>query len=273
VTIQRLNYGLMCLIMLLFALFSLTPFYFMLIMGTHVNEDLFTGLKLLPGNYLMENWKTIMATDFVHYYGNSLYIAVITTVGGTLVSSLAGFAFAKYDFKFKNILLLVVIGTLAIPNQLGLIGFVVEMKWMGMINSHWPLILPPMVNAFAVFWLMSFIKTAIPNEVMESCRIDGCGELRIFWRIVLPNITPAIVTIFLILFLQSWNNYLVPLVVLNKEHLYTIPLAISMLGNMYRNDYAAKILALALATLPVLIFFAVFSKSLIRGLMVGSVKG
>lgn len=272
-TIKRLNYWLLCLIMLLFALFSLIPFYFMLIMGTHVNEDLFTGLKLLPGNYLIENWKTIMATDFISFYGNSLYIAIIATLGGILVSSLAGFAFAKYDFKYKNILLLIVIGTLAIPQQLGLIGFVVEMKWLGMINSHWALILPPMVNAFAVFWLMSFIKTAIPNEVLESCRIDGCSELRIFWQIVLPNITPAIVTIFLILFLQSWNNYLVPLVVLNKEHLYTIPLAISMLGNMYRNDYAAKILALALATLPVLIFFAAFSKSLIRGLMVGSVKG
>jgi cellobiose transport system permease protein len=142
-----------------------------------------------------------------------------------------------------------------------------------MVNSHWPLILPPMVNAFAVFWLMSFIKSAIPNEIMESCRMDGCSELRIFWQMVIPNITPALVTIFLIMFLHSWNNYLTPLVILNKESLYTIPLAISMLGNMYRNDYAAKILALALATMPVLIFFAVFSKSLIRGLMVGSVKG
>jgi ABC-type glycerol-3-phosphate transport system permease component len=118
----RLNKAVMYFIMLLFAVFSLTPFYFMLIMGTHVNEDLFTGLKLLPGNFLGGNWRTVMATDFVRYYGNSLYISVIATVGGTLVSALAGFTFAKYEFKFKQTLLLVVIGTLAVPHQLGLIG-------------------------------------------------------------------------------------------------------------------------------------------------------
>jgi cellobiose transport system permease protein len=245
----------------------------MIIMGTHVNEDLFKGIKLLPGNYLLQNWKTVLATDFLKYYWNSLYIAVLATVGGTLISALTGYAFAKYQFKMRSFLLLVVIGMLAIPNQLGLTGLVMEFKWLGWNNTHWPLIVLPMMNAFTVYWLTQFIAAAIPDEIMESCRMDGCSEFRMYWQIVLPNIVPALVTTFLIMFLGSWNNYLIPLVILNKDKLYTVPLAISKFSAMYRTDYAAEILALCLSTLPIIILFAVFSKSLIRGLMAGSLKG
>jgi multiple sugar transport system permease protein/cellobiose transport system permease protein len=260
-------------IVLMITTFSLFPFYVMVMMGTHLSEDLFRGIKLYPGNYLFDNMKTILAVNFQRYYLNSLYISAVATIGGVLICALTGFTFAKYEFRFKNLLFFIVLGTLMVPNELGLVGFVIEMRWLGLFNTHWPLMIPPMANAFGVFWLMQYIKSAIPNEILESARIDGSSDIRMFFQIVLPNITPALITIFLVLFLWSWRSYMIPLVMLNKVELYTIPLAITMLSNMFRVDYAAQNLALTIATIPMVIIFAIGSKHLIRGLMAGSVKG
>jgi|HigsolmetaGSP12D_1036236.scaffolds.fasta_scaffold00567_2 multiple sugar transport system permease protein/cellobiose transport system permease protein len=255
------------------SLVSLIPFYMMIIMGTYVSEDLYTGLKLLPGNYLVQNFKTIMEQNFLRFYGNSLFVSVLSTAGAVLVSALTGFAFAKYDFKGKKGLYYFILGTLMIPAQLGLIGFVAEMRTLGLANTLYPLILGGLANAFGVFWMTQYIQSSVPIEIIESGRLDGCGDFGIFLRIVLPVIRPAMVTLSLLFFLWSWNNYLTPLVLINKEKLYTIPLAISTLGSEYRTDYSARILALAIATIPVLVMFGFGSKHLIRGLVGGSVKG
>ncbi|TBL80120.1 carbohydrate ABC transporter permease [Paenibacillus thalictri] len=255
------------------SLFALIPFYTMIIMGTYVSEDLYTGLKLLPGHYFIENFKTVMSQNFLHFYGNSLLVSVVNTTLAVLVSALTGFAFAKYQFKGKKLLYYFVIATLMIPPQLGLIGFVVEMRWLGLVNTLYPLILGGLANAFGVFWMTQYISSAVPNEIIESGRLDGCSEMGIFIRIVFPVIRPAFITLFMLFFLWSWNNYLTPLVIINKEKLYTIPLAISLISSEYRTDYAARILALTLSTLPILILFAAGSKHLIRGLVGGSIKG
>lgn len=261
------------LVIVLFSLFSLLPFYIMLVMGTYNNADLNTGLKMIPGDYLLGNLKTILKTDYFTYYRNSLLVSCTATLGGLLVCSMAGYAFAKHEFRFKEILFVVVLGTLMIPKQLGLVGFLVEMRTMGMLNTLLPLMVPPMASAFGVFWMRQYIEGAVPDELLESAKLDGCNEFRIYAMIVMPVIRPALVTIFLLLFLWSWNEYLTPLVILNKESLYTVPLGASLLGNMYRADYAARILALSIATLPILVLFSFGSKSLIKGLVAGSVKG
>ncbi len=260
------------LAIILFSFLSLLPFYIMFVMGTYVNEELFTGVKLLPGNYLLGNLKSVLGQNFGNVYLNSIYITLTVTISATFISALAGFAFAKYKFRFKKVLFFFVLGTMMVPAQLGLVGFVVEMRWFHMMNTHWPLILPAFANAFGVYWMKSYIGGAIPNELLESSRVDGSTDFRTFIQIVLPVIKPAMITIFLMSFLTSWNSYLLPLVVLDKEKLYTIPLAISMLGNAYRTDYAARILALTLTTMPVIIIFSFGSKYLIQGLVVGSVK-
>jgi cellobiose transport system permease protein len=260
------------IIVLLFSIIALFPFYIMLVMGTYVSEDLFTGIKLLPGDFLLGNLRSVFSHNFFLYYYNSFYIAVIPAVTGTFLSALTGFAFAKYRFKFKKALYILILGTLMIPTQLGLVGFVIEMKWFKMMNSHWPLIVPPMANAFGVFWMTQYIGGAVPNELLESARVDGSSDFRTFVQIVFPIIKPAVITIFLLLFLNSWNSYLVPLVVLNRESLYTIPLYVNMLDAVHRTDYAAKILALAMSTLPIMVIFSIGSKYLIQGLTAGSIK-
>lgn len=254
-------------------LLSVIPFYFMIITGTYINEAIYTGIKLVPGDYFLQNLHTVMSTNFMLFYKNSFIVALATTAGVMFVSCLAGFAFAKMDFPGKKFLFMFVLGTIMIPSQMGLVGLAIEMRWFGFINTHLALVLPALANAFGVFWMRQYIASSVPNEILESANIDGCNMFNSFIRIVLPITRPALITLFLFFFLWSWNDYLVPLVMINNQDLYTIPLAIAILGQLHRTDYAARILALTLATLPVLIIFALGSKHLIRGMVAGSLKG
>lgn len=252
---------------------ALLPFYMMIVMGTHYSEDLYTGVKLFFGDYFLENLRTVMKQDFPRYYLNSLIVSICHVTGALLVSALTGYAFAKYEFKGKNILFAFIVATMAIPEQLGLVGYVLEMRTIHWNNTLLPLIVSGMASAFGVFWMRQFIETSVPDEIIESGRIDGCHEFGIFFRLIMPVIRPALITIFLLFFLWSWNNYMLPLVMINKESLYTIPLSIAKISSEYRTDYAARILALSMGTIPILVLFSFGSKYLIQGLVVGSVKG
>ncbi|BBI32843.1 carbohydrate ABC transporter permease [Cohnella abietis] len=261
------------LVMLVISIMAFYPFYSMLIMSTYQSNDLYTSIKLLPGNYLGENFKTLFSIDFLAYYKNSIIVAISTTVLGVLVSAAAGFAFGKYKFRFKNVLFVSVLLTMMIPMQFGIVAFVIEMRWFGWLDTLLPLIIPPAANAFGVFWMTQFARSTIPDEVMESARIDGCGETSIFFKIVLPFLRPAFITLGLLFFLWSWNSFFVPLIVLSTDSLYTIPLGIRGLAGQFRADSAAQILGLTIGTIPVLVFFAIFSKNLIEGLASSAVKG
>lgn len=255
------------------SIISLFPFYIMLIMGTHKNENLFKGLHLMPGNYLLENFRTIMSMNFLRYYKNSLIVTITTTLGILVISILTGFAFAKMKFRFKNALFAFILATLMIPGQVGLVGFLMEMRVFGWNDTFLPLIIPPMASGFGVFWMKQYMEASVPDELLEAATMDGCGVVKSLIVIIVPLIKPAIITLFLLFFLWTWNDYLTPLVILMDQSKYTIPLSISLIGQLHRTDYAARILSLALATLPILILFGFGSKYLIKGMVVGAIKG
>lgn len=252
---------------------SIFPFYVMIIMGTHYNEDLFKQIQLLPGTYLLNNLKTVINGNFFRAYWNSFYIAVTATVLAVLVSAMAGYAFAKFRFKGRGVLHGFVLATMMIPQGLGLVAFTMEMKAFGWNQTHLPFIVPWAANVLGVFLMTQSMKDSVPTEILESARIDGCGELRLFFSFVIGLSKPIILTLGLLVFLSSWNNFLIPLVMINKQDMFTIPLAMYSLGAVYRTDYAARVLGLTLGTLPLILLFLFNSKSFIQGLAAGAVKG
>lgn len=254
-------------------LIAIAPFFFMIIMSTYRTQEISRAVSMIPGGYFLANLKTVVASGFLHYYWNSVYTTVIFTALSVALSAMAGYGFAKFRFRGNRTLHAAVVGAMMIPAQLGLIGYVIQMRNMHLIGTHWPIILGDIATCFGVFWMTQFISGAVPDAIIESARIDGGGEWRIFGQIVTPCITPAMATLAIIQFVFSWNNYLRPLVTLSDPNLFTIPLGIASLSTRYQTDYSAQITALALGTVPLIIVFLCGSKTFIAGLTSGAVKG
>ena len=261
------------ILLIVLALITIFPFYLMISMGTHTSAELFKGIAILPGDYLLENLKTVSDSSFGKFYVNSIISSAAATVIGVLTSSMAGYALSKFTFRFRNFITSWIVTTMMIPSQIRLIAYVIEMRSMHLMNSLWPVIIPFTFSAFGVFWMKQSIDGAVPDEIIESARIDGASEIRIFFTIVLPFVKAALITIALLLFMWSWNNYLLPLITINDMNYYTVPLGVAMLNGLYQTDYAAKILALSMGTIPLIIMFIFGSKYFIRGLTSGAVKG
>jgi multiple sugar transport system permease protein/cellobiose transport system permease protein len=185
---------------------------------------------------------------------------------------MCGYALSKYRFKGREAMINIVLLTMMVPSQLSLVGFVMEINKIGWLNTHLPLIIPPAASAFGVFWIRQYTKNAIPDSVVESARLDGCGEFRNFLQIAMPFMGPACVTLLMLSFLSSWNNFFIPMIVLSSLKLYTIPLGIRQLATQFRTDVASQILGMTIATIPMLAMFAVFSKNLISGLASAAIK-
>lgn len=252
---------------------SLFPFYLMIMMSSHYNEDLFRGMPLLPGNHMMENFATVFKSNFLQVYANSLIVSLTSAAVCVLFSALIGFALAKYDFKLKKALFYFIVITMMVPSQVGIIGYITEMRILGLGNTLWPIILIWFAFPFGAFFMTQFMRDTIPKEVMECARIDGCSEPRILFQIAFPLIKSGLGTLAILIFIWSWNNYLLPLVTINDNRWFTIPVFISNLGIVHRTDYAARMAALAMSTLPLLIIFILGSKNFIKGVTAGAVKG
>jgi multiple sugar transport system permease protein/cellobiose transport system permease protein len=269
------RFSVLCIyvVLILVTLFAVSPFWFMFIMGTYRTQELSRATSLLPGPWFFQNLKTIIASGFLKFYWNSIYSSVLFTLGSVFLSVMAGYGFAKFDFKGNKTLYAVIVASMMIPAQLGLIGYVIQMRNMRLIGTLWPVMLGDVATCFGVFWMTQYIKSSLPDSIIDSARLDGCGEFRIFWQIVLPYVMPATATLVIVQFVFMWNSYLRPLVTLSDPNLFTIPLGIASLATRYQTDFAAQICALTLGTLPLIIVFLFGSKTFILGLTSGAVKG
>ena len=256
-----------------FALSTLFPFYCMMVMGTHSNAGLFSGLKLWFGSSLAENFQRLLDSNFLRYFWNSLVIAVPATILTVLTGAMGGYALAKYNFKGKRFFVNFVFVTLMLPGSLGTIAWVWEMKQFDWINTYWPFIIPAMGNTYAVYWFMQLSKGSIPTEILESARIDGAGEMRTFVQIAFPHLVPGAISLALLNFVGAWNSYLGPSLIIKKPDLYTVPIGIATMGSQFRSEYSTQILGMTIATIPLLIMFACTSKYFVAGITGGSVKG
>jgi multiple sugar transport system permease protein/cellobiose transport system permease protein len=260
-------------ILIAITLVMIQPFFFMVLMSTYRTQQLGDVLTLRPGGHLMENLKTVLASGFMSYYWNSIKAAVVFNVLSVFLCALAGYGFAKFQFKGKKALYTFVLGSMMIPAQLGLIGYVVQMRRMHLIGTLWPIILGDIASCFGVFWMTQYITSSVPKPIMEAARMDGCSEFRLFFQIVMPIIRPALATLGILQFVFSWNYYLRPMMTISNPDLYTIPLGIASLSTRYQTNYAAQITALALGTIPTIIIFILGARTFISSLTSGAVKG
>lgn len=261
-----------CLLIVIAAM-ALFPFYMILSMGTYRSADLFTCIPVKFSSYLLQNLRTVLEKGIISKYLNSVIVSGASVIGCLFTSICIGFAIAKYEFRCNKLFLNIILIGMMLPTQISVIGYVMEMRAFHLTNTLWSVILVWVANPFSAFFMTQFIRDSIPRELLESARMDGCSEPGILVRIVVPCMKPAITSITTLVFLWSWNNYLLPLIILNKDKVYTLPLMISNIAVAYIHDYGAQMLALGLSTFPVLIIFIIGSRYFVKGITAGAVKG
>ncbi len=256
------------------ALLMLAPFYVMFVFATQSRSEIFNlPPPLWFGDDLAANLKILTERlPFWRNLGWSLYVALMSTALTLLFCSMAGYAFALMEFRFKQALFTLVMATLLLPSFMNMIPTFLIMDALGWIDSHRALYIPGAASAFGIFLMRQFALAAVPRELVEAARMDGCGEWGIYWRIVLPLLKPALGTLALITFIASWNNFIGPLVVLRSADNYTLPLALRSLQTTMNTEWGALMAGSAIATLPLLLLFAISSRQLIAGLTTGAVK-
>ena len=256
------------------ALIMLAPFYFMFVFATHSRTEIFSlPPPLFPGDDFMNNLKILTERlPFWRNLGWSLYVAIASTILTLLFCSMGGYAFALFDFKFKNALFGLVMATMLLPSFMNMIPTFMIMDLLGWIDQPRALYIPGAASAFGIFLMRQFVSSSIPRDLVEAARMDGCSELGIYWRIVLPLLKPALGTLGLITYIASWNNFIGPLIVMRSPDMYTLPLALRSLQSPVDTEWGALMAGSAIATLPLLVLFVLSSRQLISGLTVGAVK-
>ena len=265
--------------LLLLMAFSLFPLYWSFVVASHDNSALGAYPPVLtPGGNFRDNVDRlfnagIVNVDFAKALINSAIVASVVTASVVFFSALAGFAFAKLSFRGSKLLFVVVIATLIVPVQLGVIPLYIEMNKFGWLNHLQAVIAPFLVTAFGVFLMRQYISSAVPNELIDASRVDGCHTLRVFWHVVLPAVRPIAAVLGLLTFMNTWNDFFWPLIVLTP-HNPTVQVAVSTLaGAAYVPDYALILTGTFVSILPLLVVFLVLGKQIVGGIMKGAVKG
>ena len=267
-------YGLMCVLLIPFVF----PTWWMVTSSVKPISDIFAfPPDLWPRRFDFSTYAQVFELQpFARQYWNSAYIAALVTSGTMLISSMAGYAFARIKFPFSNAIFMVVLLGLLIPSEVTIVPlFQMFLKW-GMINTHWPLILVPIFGAPSVFatFVMRQFFIALPVELEEAARVDGLGRFKIFWTIALPLAKPALGAVAIFTFLHSWNLYLEPIVFLSSTQMFTLPQALTQFTDAYGGAmWNIQLAAATMTAIPVLLVFIVAQKQFVEGLAHTGLKG
>ncbi len=257
------------------ALTAFFPFFTMLVSSTWDNYNIATRLNVIPGPYFERNYARL--TENISIWtgvSNSLLLACVDTVVTVFFSALTAYAFSKFRFRGRNFLFGTIIVAMMLPGQIGVIGFFREVSNMKLMDTYWPLIIPGIANCGCVFFFKQYLDGALPNELIEAAYADGCPELLIFLRIVLPMMVPALVTQSVMSFIGSWNGYMNPLIILRSAGKLTLPLMIATVSDATHSDYGAQYVGMLITVIPMVLIFSVSSKVIMEKISIGAaVKG
>ncbi|TDC43351.1 carbohydrate ABC transporter permease [Micromonospora sp. KC213] len=257
-------------------LFAVFPLYWMFVIATS-NDEALAKLPpaVVPGDRFMTNVEEVFSLQDVFFAAsmvNSVIVSVVVTASVLFFCSLAGFAFAKLRFAGRNALMLFVVLTLTVPNQLGIVALYIVMGKLGWNGTLLAVIAPGLVTAFGVFYMRQFIVNSVPDELVESARVDGASTMRVYWNIVLPAIRPALAVLGLLTFVATWNDFQWPLITLSGSDYPTSMVAISDLASGNYVIYRRVLAGAFIATVPLLIMLFIGGRQIVRGIMEGAVK-
>ncbi|MEU9789426.1 carbohydrate ABC transporter permease [Streptomyces sparsogenes] len=262
-------------VLILFTIGSLFPLVWTAIAASRTNTRLAeTPPPFWFGGNLFKNLDTAWNdANMGSALLNTTVVAGTIAVGTVLFSTIAGFAFAKLRFRFKNLLMMLTIGTMMVPPQLSVVPLymtIAKLEWTDQLQA---VILPTLVSAFGVFFMRQYLTQALPTELIEAARVDGASSLRIIWHVVFPAARPAMAVLGMLTFVQAWNDFFWPIIALTQNGSPTVQVALTGLGRGYIPDQSVIMAGALLGTLPLLIAFVLFGKQIVGGIMQGAVKG
>jgi len=274
---RRVSKVLWFVVALILALTFFFPVYFMVSSSFKAENEIFaTPLHWFPQDFqgMGQYIAAFNTVPLGRFFFNSALMAGVDVVVTVIFSAMAGYGFAKFKFRGQRVMFLFVLATITVPFQILIVPLYVQVHSYGWSDSYAGLIIPGIMNAFGVFMMRQFAY-AIPDDLIDAARIDGAGELRIFWRIIFPLLAPASASLAVIIFLFSWNNFLWPLIVIRSPELQTIPVGMTVFTQPHTDQprWAVAMAVASLATLPVALLFIFFQRYFVEGLTMSGMKG
>ena len=254
---------------------TIVPIWLLIVNATRSTVEIQQGISFLPSTHMVENYGILVGRglDMVRGFSNSLFVAAASTIITVYFSLLTAYGLVVYDFKGKNLFSNFIIVLVMIPMQLSIIGFYQYMSRLGLTDNYLALILPLIANAGAVFFGMQYLESVVVQDLIDAARIDGASELAIFHKIMMPLAMPGAMTLGIFAFVASWNNFFNAFILISSREKYTLPMLIGTLrGDVYRTEYGAIYLGLAVTVVPIIIIYALFSRYIVSGISMGAVK-
>ncbi len=271
---KRISVTLAYFILAALSVVMIFPFFWMLMSSFKDASQIFEP-RLIPERPTLDNYVQILFSGnsrFPQWFLNSAIVAVCTTASVLFFDSLLGYTISKFDFPGKKIIFLLIISTLMIPTEMLVIPWYALSRAMKWGNTYWGIMFPGMISAFGVFLMRQFM-TSIPNDLLDAARIDGMGELRIFVKIVLPLVTPALATLAIFNFIGNWNAFLWPLIVASKPRMFTLPVGLANFSGEAGSDWHLIMTGATVAMIPLVVIFIIFQRQIVRGIAMTGLKG
>ena len=238
-----------------------------------INELFSATPTFFPKVFTLDNYiKAFARGDFLTYIFNSFLVSISSTVLAVVINSMSGYALAKFRFKGDAFIMMLILSTIMLPLEVIMVPIFSVLRFFGMYNSLWALIIPAAATPTGIFLMRQYLLT-IPDELMQSARIDGASEWKIFTKIILPNAKPAIATLAIFSFMWRWNDYVWPLIAISSPKKYTLQLAIANFTGEFGSDYSSIIAMSAISMIPMLLVFVIFQKQFVQGTVESGMKG
>jgi multiple sugar transport system permease protein len=254
---------------------TIVPIWLVVVNATRSTPEIQQGIGVFPSSHLIENYQVLVSKgiDMIQGFINSFVLAVAVTVVSVYFSLLTAYAVVVYDFRGKQLFYNSIILLVLIPMQLSIIGFYQYMSRLGLTDNYLSLILPAIASAGTVFFAKQYLDSIVIQDLIDAARIDGAGELKIFHQIMMPLAVPGAFTMAIFAFVASWNNFFTPFILISSVDKYTLPMLVQTLqGDVYRTEYGAIYLGLAITIVPIIVMYAFFSRYIVSGIAMGSVK-